>query len=89
MKHFKELRKQPCLACDQDGPSDVAHIKSKGSGGKDTIDDVIPLCRHCHHLSHHLGWAKFLTMFESVRKRLLDMGWEIREEFGLKKLRRV
>ena len=47
---------------------DAHHIKSKGSGGDDTLDNAICLCRRHHQLAHRnlitretmLEWLQFL-----------------------------
>lgn len=47
---------------------DAHHIKSKGSGGGDTYENGISLCRRHHQLAHRnlitremmLGWLEFL-----------------------------
>jgi hypothetical protein len=40
--------------CPHVGTVDAAHIKSKGSGGDDTDDNLVSLCR-LHHTLHHDG----------------------------------
>jgi hypothetical protein len=46
------VKKQPCVACGWNGdrfrPIDPHHITTKGAGGGDTENNVIPLCRVCH-----------------------------------------
>jgi len=31
---------------------DLHHIKYKSQGGKDNVENLIPLCRRCHNLAH-------------------------------------
>jgi len=41
----------PCFVCNRKAV-DIHHIEARGIGGskyKDTIDNLIPLCRSCHH----------------------------------------
>lgn len=40
-------RMMDCCACGERGPSDPAHVVSRGAGGKDKAN-VVPLCRPCH-----------------------------------------
>ena len=47
-----------CSACGAWGPSDPAHVRSRGAGGKDR-GNVIPLCRVCHMQQHAWGWPVF------------------------------
>ena len=56
-------RRLPCAACGRPGPSDPAHVISRGAGGKDK-GNVIPLCKSdpktgyvgCHEDQHQRGW---------------------------------
>lgn len=70
-----------CLVC---GflPTDKAHIKSKATGGTETI----PLCRTHHRLQHDAGWPRFLQYYPKVLKELNKMGWNVIDEFGRRKL---
>lgn len=51
-KLLKAVRTLPCLACGG-RPSDPDHITTRGAGGKDTAENVWPLCR-AHHQERHL-----------------------------------
>jgi len=42
-----------CCVCGNAGPSDAAHVKSRGAGG--TKDHLVPLCR-AHHIQQH-AWG--------------------------------
>ena len=37
-----------CQICGINNTLDVHHIKPKGSGGGDTLKNLITLCRNCH-----------------------------------------
>lgn len=41
-----------CQYCGRTGIMQVHHIKSKGSGGNDTPDNLISLCIDCHAKAH-------------------------------------
>jgi hypothetical protein len=45
---------QECAAC-HGWPSECAHVRSRGAGGK--AEDCIPLCKDCHARQHTGGWA--------------------------------
>lgn len=57
-------RRLPCAACGRLGPSDPAHVISRGAGGGDR-GNVIPLCKNdlktlhegCHQAQHQRGWG--------------------------------
>ena len=44
------------------------HIKSKGSGGNDTEDNLIELCGDCHRKVHD-GIIKQKELLEKIKKR--------------------
>lgn len=69
-------------------PSDPCHLKSRGSGGDDVESNLLSLCRTHHGEQHQIGFVKFCEKYPAVERELNKKGWEIREEFGLKKLRR-
>jgi hypothetical protein len=53
------VRQEPCCWpwCGRPGPSEAAHVFTKGMGGWSRYDiavNVVPLCRACH-LRHHNG----------------------------------
>ena len=68
-------RKQYCLACGMEPPSDPHHIKTRGSGGGDEWWNVIPLCRRCHTGWHQLGWKTFLSKNWNLKVELKTLGW--------------
>jgi hypothetical protein len=55
------VRGLDCCACGAAGPSDPAHVRSRGAGGHAWTDDgrgnIIPLCRACHGRQHAKGWS--------------------------------
>jgi len=51
-------RSLPCLACGRRPPSDPAHVRSRGSGGRDR-GNVVGLCRPCHVRQGTLGVRGF------------------------------
>lgn len=56
--------------------------------GDDVPDNLINMCRKCHSLQHQIGWVKMCEKYPLLKRVLKLKGWEIVEEFGLKKLRR-
>ena len=55
----KELIKSlPCMICGQYGV-DAHHVPSRGAGGKDMIEDMVPLCRAHHTEIHKVGILSF------------------------------
>ncbi len=86
---LQTTRDLSCVCCGAAGPSDPAHIKSRGAGGKNDGDSVIPLCRSCHVKQHLMGMCHFAFEVPAVRQALFDRGWDIVEQFGKLKLVRL
>jgi hypothetical protein len=75
---LKEVKTQRCIACNNP-ETDPAHIKSRGSGGGDTHDNLLPLCRRCHTEQHSLGWRVFAGRYAFVTEALAQRGWKIND----------
>src|SRR5688500_1174103 len=65
-----------CSVCGR-RPADPAHIKSRGAGGPDLKENVIPLCRQHHSEQHQRGWIRFIQKYFHIRLKLEALGWEI------------
>lgn len=73
-----------CAACGS-SPCDPAHIRSKGAGGHDERDNLVPLCRRCHSMSHQIGWAKMLHKYSTLSIFMHELGWRINEHNRLER----
>ena len=51
-KKLLKDKKGECKICGAKGKTEKHHIKSKGSGGDDTEENLIEVCRKCHRLIH-------------------------------------
>ncbi len=60
------FRTFPCLACGR-SPSDAHHITTKGAGGGDVPENLMPLCREHHTLWHQRGPGHMIRTFSRVR----------------------
>jgi hypothetical protein len=66
-KLLAEVRKARCCVAGCTEHAEVAHMKSRGSGGDDVSSNVSPLCR-CHHAEQHaVGWVTFRAKHPEVR----------------------
>lgn len=68
------VRKQSCISCGS-RPVDAHHIKSRGSGGSDSLWNLLPCCRKCHSLVHHIGLRKYAEKYLNVSNFLDLNGW--------------
>lgn len=51
-KKLLKDKKCICEICGKKGQTEKHHIKTKGSGGNDTEDNLIEVCRICHTKIH-------------------------------------
>ena len=82
LKSYRTLR---CVICSKYAP-DACHIKSKGSGGDDVEDNILPQCRAHHTEQHQKGWKHMVDKYPILERNLSARGWEVREVFGVWKL---
>lgn len=76
-----------CLVCNRDH-ADRAHVRTRGSGGGDEPENIMPLCRLHHIEQHKIGIITFIEKYPQVMTYLQDRQWTIVEVFGKKRLRR-
>lgn len=67
----------PCLACGYttENGNTFHHIKSRGSGGSDHAQNMMPLCQKHHNLVHNMGLSKFADFHPRVHDWLLRNEW--------------
>lgn len=69
---LEHVRQQRCVACGRK-PSDPHHVTTRGAGGKNTPDNLMPLCRW-HHIEWHQGGpSKMIQKYSGVFEWLLAM----------------
>ncbi len=51
-KKLLKDKKGICQICGKAGQTEKHHKKTKGSGGNDTEENLIEVCRKCHRLIH-------------------------------------
>lgn len=67
---IKKVRDQRCTICNS-WPSDAHHITTRGAGGDDTGDNLMPLCRDHHILWHQKGIGFMIQQFNKVSDWLI------------------
>lgn len=81
---LNEVKQRRCLVCG--GYSDPCHVRSRGAGGDDVVDNLLPLCRSHHTEQHKRGWVGFCEKYPSVELHLNDLGWMLETLFGRTRL---
>lgn len=77
-KLLDHVKSQKCLIFGCRGfPVDPCHIRTRGSGGPDIIENLVPMCRSHHTEQGKLPWSEFLVRYPEVRSVLEAKGWEI------------
>ena len=64
----------PCAVCGQVPAGDVHHVTTRGAGGGDTKENLMPLCRAHHTEIHAIGYGKALTQWPRLHGWLERMG---------------
>lgn len=77
-----------CVICRKYAP-DPAHIKTRGSGGDDVPENILPLCRNHHSEQGQKGFKYMVTKYPLLVKQLAARGWEVKEVFGIWKLTKI
>lgn len=72
---LKETRQKPCVVCGKH--SDPAHIKSRGAGGPDDPENLMPLCREHHTMQHAKGHVYMVDKFPPYRFYIEKLGWRV------------
>lgn len=65
----------PCLICARQ-PVDAHHVKSQKSGGDDSVQNLMPLCRNHHQELHKKGLSSMADRYSGVLIWLEAAGWE-------------
>jgi 5-methylcytosine-specific restriction endonuclease McrA len=74
-KLLAEIRKLNCIGCGRRG-AEAHHVTTRGSGGDDVPDNLMPLCRICHTKIHQIGTSKMAEKHSGVKHWLMSHGRE-------------
>ena len=72
-KEIKDYMKQHpfCEACGEKAQGLPHHIKTRGSGGTDSPDNLLRLCHHCHFdIVHSKGHRKLIELYPHVADKI-------------------
>lgn len=73
-KVLQQRKSEPCWVCGME-PADASHIKTQGSGGPDTLWNVVAKCR-LHHIEWGLSWSRFVFKYPKFAMKLKELGWD-------------
>ena len=80
----KSKKKEWCVLCSRE--ANHHHIKTKGAGGSNEAENILPLCWSHHSILHIVGWNKFLFRYPYLCGLLKQKGWVLKDRFGVTKL---
>jgi len=61
------VRKEKCCVGYCTCKAEAAHVKTRGSGGDDVPENLMPLCKWHHAEQHIIGWQSFKTRHPEVK----------------------
>lgn len=67
-KLLESYRNQPCCVCGQTRGTVAHHLKTKGSGGDDTPENLAPLCVRHHREIHDKGLNHMMNNYVTFRR---------------------
>ena len=65
----------PCVVCGSRREIVGHHIKSKGSGGDDSKENLIPVCFIHHAEVHQLGLTKLCSRYSNLKWYIVGLSW--------------
>lgn len=74
-KLCESYRKMPCLVCGGYNSVSGHHLRTRGSGGPDIEENLIPLCFSHHAEIHNVGLVKFCQSYSAVKWYILGHDW--------------
>lgn len=82
----KFYHNKPCVVCGSKANTCGDHIKSFGSGGECSFENMWALCPEHHLEKHNSGLLTFVNKYPQLEGRLKLKGWKF-EEFAQKWIR--
>lgn len=73
-KFVDSYREKPCVVCFTTYQTVAHHITSRGAGGGDTKDNLMPVCFTHHRMIHDKGNAFMIKTFKQYEQFLIDLG---------------
>jgi len=79
-KLLENFRTYPCIVCGVMSMVCAHHLKTKGSGGNDVTENLIPLCLIHHQEVHNNGLKRFAEKYK-LYNYLKVKGWELSDKW--------
>lgn len=73
-KLLESYREMPCAVCFRYGDVVAHHITTKGAGGDDVPNNLMPLCAFHHRMVHDKGNGYMIRMLKHFEQALLERG---------------
>ena len=71
------------MACNRPGPNQAHHVSTRGAGGDDVPQNLMPLCEE-HHQAWHQDPGKAARKFPGIRHWLMFAErWDVLRRLGL------
>ena len=74
-----------CEACGNPAPGGPHHIRTRGSGGGDTSENLLQLCGYCHQMIHVEGVGLFVFRNPHLEEKIFKALPYLKEELKSEK----
>lgn len=71
----ESYRKMPCIVCGSYNLVSGHHLRTRGSGGLDIKENLIPLCLNHHTEVHQISLTRFCQKYSAVKWYIVSNGW--------------
>lgn len=68
------VRLLSCVACGKRPCGEAHHVTTRGAGGGDTVNNLMPTCKQCHSAIHQYGYAKAIERRPGIGVWLQEAG---------------
>ncbi len=69
-----DVAKLPCMACGKNPGGEAHHVTTRGAGGDDVAENLMPLCHEHHMAVHKMGYRAAMEKWPGIRTWLEGAG---------------